>query len=93
MSVQDYRLQKAKEIVTPAEDAQITIDVLANNESQSQAEIDTISGLSHKEMQKLTNSPINTIRSKASQGKSITTSDGVTYHYNKDPKVLKWVRV
>ncbi|MBD2773580.1 hypothetical protein ICL16_16235 [Iningainema sp. BLCCT55] len=93
MSVQDYRLQKAKEIVTPTEDAQITIDVSPKNETLRQAEIGINSGLSHKEMQKLTNSPINTIRSKASQGKSITTSDGVTYHYNKDPKVLKWVRV
>ncbi|MBN3898204.1 MAG: ABC transporter ATP-binding protein/permease [Nostoc sp. NOS(2021)] len=98
VTVQNYRLQKAKEIVThPPENTEITIDVLPNNESQSQPEISTeigiIVGLSHKEMQTLTDSTINTIRSKASLGKSITTNDGFTYRYDKDPKVLKWVRV
>ena len=33
------------------------------------------------------------IRSKASQGKSITGKDGLTYRYDKDPKILKWLRV
>jgi vitamin B12/bleomycin/antimicrobial peptide transport system ATP-binding/permease protein len=98
LTVQDYRIQKAKEIViNPPENTEITKDILPNNESQNQPkisiEIGTILGLSHKEMQTLTDSTINTIRSKASLGKSITTRDGVTYHYNKDPKVLKWVRV
>ncbi|MCL6755249.1 ATP-binding cassette domain-containing protein [Nostoc sp. CCCryo 231-06] len=97
VTVQDYRLQKAKEIVsTPPENGEITIDILPNNESQIQPEISTnigtIVGLSHQEMQTLTNSTINTIRSKASLGKSITTKDGFTYRYDKDPKVLKWVR-
>uniref|UniRef100_A0A2P1CZ89 AptE n=1 Tax=Nostoc sp. HIID-D1B TaxID=2027338 RepID=A0A2P1CZ89_9NOSO len=97
VTVQDYRLQKAKEFVTnPPEKGEITIDVLPNSESQSQpkisTEIDTIVGLSHKEMQTLTDSSISTIRSKASLGKSITTKDGFTYRYEKDPKVLKWVR-
>ncbi|MBD6619306.1 ABC transporter ATP-binding protein/permease [Komarekiella sp. 'clone 1'] len=94
VSVQDYRLQKAKEIITnTSENSQITIDVLPNNKLQTQPEINTISCLSHKEMQTLTDSPINTIRSKASQGKFITANDGFTYRYDKDPKVLKWVRV
>ncbi|MEH1937178.1 MAG: ATP-binding cassette domain-containing protein [Nostoc sp.] len=98
VTVQNYRLRKAKEIVTnPPENTEITIDVLPNNESQSQPETSTeigiIVGLSHKEMQTLTDSTINTIRSKASLGKSITTNDGFTYRYDKDPKVLKWVRV
>ncbi|MFN6486998.1 MULTISPECIES: ABC transporter ATP-binding protein/permease [unclassified Nostoc] len=98
ISVQDYRRQKAKEIViNPSENPGMTIDVLPNNQSQSQVEISpeigTIVGLSHKEMQTLTDSSINTIRSKASLGKSITTNDGFTYRYDKDPKVLKWVRV
>ncbi|MEH2239773.1 ABC transporter ATP-binding protein/permease [Nostoc sp.] len=97
LRVQDYRLQKAKEVVTNLPDnAEITIDVLPNNESQSQPkispEIDAIVGLSHKEIQTLTDSSIYTIRSKASLGKSITTKDGFTYRYDKDPKVLKWVR-
>ncbi|BAZ23310.1 ABC transporter-related protein [Kalymmatonema gypsitolerans NIES-4073] len=98
VTVQDYRLQKAKEIVTSSpEMAQMTIDVSDNNGSQAQPEIsieiDTIPGFSHKEMQTLTDSSISTIRSKASLGKSITTKDGLTYRYDKDPKVLKWVRV
>ncbi|MDZ8031144.1 ABC transporter ATP-binding protein/permease [Nostoc sp. DedSLP04] len=96
LTVQDYRLQKAKEIVTNSSvNPETTIDILPDNQSQSQPEIsieiDTIVGLSHKEMQILTNSPINTIRSKASLGKSITTKDGFTYRYDKNPKVLKWV--
>ncbi|MBW4687727.1 MAG: ATP-binding cassette domain-containing protein [Komarekiella atlantica HA4396-MV6] len=94
VSVQNYRLQKAKEIITNTpEKSQIAIDVLPNNDPQNRLEINTISGLSHKEMQTLTNSPINTIRSKASQGKFITVNNGFTYRYDKDPKVLKWVRV
>ncbi len=98
VTVEDYRHQKAKEfITTPPEDNKITIDVLPNSEVQTQpkiaTEIGTILGLSHKEMQTLTDSSINTIRSKASLGKSVTTKDGLTYSYNKDPKVLKWVKV
>ncbi|MEH2001250.1 MAG: hypothetical protein V7L00_21295 [Nostoc sp.] len=51
----------------------------------------TIIGLSHKELQTLTDYSITTIRSKASQEKFVTTKDGVTYRYNKNPEVLKWV--
>jgi vitamin B12/bleomycin/antimicrobial peptide transport system ATP-binding/permease protein len=91
VTVEDYRLQKAKQFVTnPPNNPEITIDVSPNNESQIQPEI---SGLSHQQMQTLTDSSINTIRSKASLGKSITAKDGFTYRYDKDPKVLKWVRI
>lgn len=94
LTVQEYRLQKLKEIMTnPPEAPQITIDVSPQNQSPSQPEIPTTSGLSHKQMQTLTGSSISTIRSKASLGKSLTTKDGFTYRYNKDPKMLKWVRV
>ncbi|WP_013324777.1 ABC transporter ATP-binding protein/permease [Gloeothece verrucosa] len=48
--------------------------------------------LSHQEIKVLTNYSISTIRNKARQGKTITTKEGFTYHYNKDPNVLKWVR-
>jgi putative ATP-binding cassette transporter len=68
-------------------------NVSLQHQSLGQLETTTISGLSHKEMQILTGISINTIRSKASLGKSITTKDGSAYHYNKDPKVLKWVRI
>ncbi|OKH30049.1 ABC transporter, partial [Nostoc calcicola FACHB-389] len=94
ITVQDYRLKKAKEIASNSPEAnQITVDVSANNQSQGQPEIDAIARLSHQQMQRLTDSSINTIRSKASLGKVITTKDGVTYRYDKDPNVLKWVRV
>ena len=98
LTVQDYRLQKAKEIViTPTQKAEIKIDNFSNKESQIQperaVEIDTIEGLSHQEMQILGNYSIGTVRSKASKGQSITTKEGLTYRYNKNPKILKWVRL
>jgi vitamin B12/bleomycin/antimicrobial peptide transport system ATP-binding/permease protein len=99
VSVADYQIQKAKEmVINPPENTEVTIDVSpTNNQSQNEpkipTDIHTTLGLLHKEMQALTDSTINTIRSKASLGKSITTKDGVTYRYDKDPKVLKWVRV
>jgi vitamin B12/bleomycin/antimicrobial peptide transport system ATP-binding/permease protein len=79
VTVDDYRLQKA-------------ID-FPNNRYQKQSEIGKFEKLSHKEMNTLTNYSLGTIRSKASEGKLITTKDGLMYQYDKDPKVLKWVRV
>jgi putative ATP-binding cassette transporter len=86
VTVEEYRNQKI-----------INIQSTPNNESQSQSQIltETITseGLSHKEISELTNYSISTIRSKASKGNSITTRDGLTYCYDKNPSVLKWVRV
>ncbi|MEH2221459.1 MAG: ATP-binding cassette domain-containing protein [Nostoc sp.] len=98
LTVQDYQLQKAKEIIiNPTQKAEIKIDDFSNEEFQIQperaVEIDTIEGLSHQEMQMLANYSIGTIRSKASKGQSITTKEGLTYRYNKNPKILKWVRL
>ncbi|MCW5315501.1 ATP-binding cassette domain-containing protein [Nostoc sp. KVJ3] len=94
VTVQDYRNQKAI-AHNPPKIAHIIIDDFPNNESQSQLEIltekATIEGLSHKEMTELSCYSIKTIRSKASKGESISTRNGFTYHYDKDPKVLKWV--
>ena len=50
-------------------------------------------GLSHAQMKELSDYSLSSIRSKASQGKSITGKDGLTYRYDKDPKILKWLRV
>ncbi|MFB2895993.1 ABC transporter ATP-binding protein/permease [Aerosakkonemataceae cyanobacterium BLCC-F50] len=96
VTVEDYRLRKAREIIiSPTENTQITNDV-PNDRSQTQSEIeaiaDTFAGLSHKEMQQFTDYSLSSIRSKASLGKSITGKDGFTYRYNKDPSVLKWER-
>ncbi|BAZ70574.1 ABC transporter-related protein (plasmid) [Fischerella sp. NIES-4106] len=98
VTVHDYQQQKAKKIVThPPENTQITINDSYNNESQNQfeiaIEIDTLERLSHKQMQSLADYSLNTVRSRASQGKLITTRDGFTYRYDKHPNVLKWVRI
>ncbi|MCC5645803.1 ATP-binding cassette domain-containing protein [Nostoc sp. CHAB 5824] len=92
VTVQDYQLQKAFATNLP-ENGQIKIDDLPNNHSQIKSKIGTIENLSHKQMNTLTDYSLGTIRSKASEGKPITTKDGLTYHYDKDPKVLKWVRL
>ena len=94
LPVQDYRLQKAKQIVTnTSENTEITIDNSSQDKYQNESEISTSKRLSHKEMNELTYYSVSTIRSKASKGESITTRDGLTYRYDKDSKVLKWVRV
>ena len=93
VSIQDYRLQKGI-IVNPSQKEQITIDVYPKNELKIKLESApsaTIIGLSHKELQTLTDYSLTTIRTKASQQKSVTTKAGVTYRYNKNPEVLKWV--
>ena len=98
MTVQDYQRQKAKEIVNNSpEQAQIKIDDFPNDEFQIQpaiaVEIGTNERLSHREIHILADYSLGTVRSKASKGQSITTKEGFTYRYNKDPNVLKWVRV
>jgi vitamin B12/bleomycin/antimicrobial peptide transport system ATP-binding/permease protein len=96
VTVQDYRNQK-KITQDSTENTHITINSLHNNEHQNQLEILTqkaiSEGLSHKEMTELTYYSIKTVRSKASKGESITNRDGLTYRYDKDSKVLKWVRI
>lgn len=93
VSIQDYRLQKGF-VVNPSHKEQVTIDIYHKNELKikiKSAASATIIGLSHKELQTLTDYSLTTIRTKASQQKSVTTKDGVTYRYNKNPEVLKWV--
>ncbi|NET73551.1 MAG: hypothetical protein F6K62_22215, partial [Sphaerospermopsis sp. SIO1G2] len=48
-------------------------------------------GLSHQELQSLTNYSLSTIKAKGSEGKTITTKDGTTYRYDKDAEVVKWL--
>ncbi|MFN6515786.1 MAG: ABC transporter ATP-binding protein/permease [Nostoc sp. CreGUA01] len=94
ISVQDYQRQKAI-VIAPPENTQITID--SSSEIQIKPEIsiaiDTIEKLTHQEIKALTDYSLTTIRSRASQKKSITTKDGATYRYDKSSKVLKWVKV
>ncbi|NEO97832.1 MAG: ABC transporter ATP-binding protein/permease [Symploca sp. SIO2E9] len=51
-----------------------------------------IQALSHYQIKALCEYALGTIRNKGRQGQSITTKDGYTYRYDKDPKVRKWVR-
>ena len=93
VSIQDYRRQKGI-VVNPSQKEQITIDIYPKNELKIKLESAasaTIIGLSHKELQTLTDYSLTTIRTKASQQKCVTTKAGVTYRYNKNPEVLKWV--
>ncbi|MBG1243119.1 ABC transporter ATP-binding protein/permease [Nostoc sp. NZL] len=92
VTVQDYRTQKAI-ITIPSTNPQIKIDDSSQDKSLIQSETSIVEGLSHKEMNELTYYSVTTIRSKASKGETITNRDGITYRYDKDPKVLKWVRV
>lgn len=55
--------------------------------------IPTEEGLSHTQMTELSNYSLSSIRNRASQGKFITGKDGLTYRYDKDPKILKWLRI
>ncbi|MBC1258663.1 ABC transporter ATP-binding protein/permease, partial [Trichormus variabilis] len=92
MRVEDYRNQK-QGITKPIVNTQVTIDISSEDESPNEPAINTDERLSHKEMNSLTYYSVSTIRSKASKGDTITTRDGITYRYDKDPQVLKWVRV
>lgn len=95
VSIKDYRQHKSNG-VKPVKDEQVIIDVLPksklNIKPEKSATTATIVGLSHQEIQTLTNYSLSTIRSKASRGKPITTKDNATYTYNKNPQVSKWIR-
>lgn len=95
VSIEDYLLQK-EIVIKPVEKEPNTICISPKNkfqlESEPSAATATIVGLSHQELQTLTNYSLTTIKTRASQGKSVTTKDNITYYYNNDPKILKWVR-
>ncbi len=97
LAVEDYRRHKAM-VIENQKTPEITINnfnISLENTLPIATELSgkqlPESSLSHQEIQALTNYAMNTIRTKARQGKSITTKDGLTYNYDKDPKVLKWV--
>ncbi|MBH8571771.1 ABC transporter ATP-binding protein/permease [Nostocaceae cyanobacterium CENA369] len=95
VSIEDYLLQK-EIAIKPVEKEPNTICISPKNkfqlESEPSAATATIVGLSHQELQTLTNYSLTTIKTRASQGKSVTTKDNITYYYNNDPKILKWVK-
>ncbi len=93
VSIKDYRQHKSNG-VKPVKEEQVIIDVLPKSKLKIKPEkpATPIVGLSHQEMQTLTNYSLSTIRSKASRGQPVITKDNVTYRYNKDPQASKWVR-
>ncbi len=108
VSVKDYQQQKAILINSPQtvtttvetlptnEDEQAPIPQNEDEQAAIKPEISTVTEViprfSHKEMKQLTSYSITTVRNRARQGKPITTKDGATYRYDKNPEVLKWVR-
>ena len=98
MPVKDYQQEKAI-LINPPQTITTTVDTLPKNEDEKapiKPEISTVTEViprfSHKEMKELTSYSITTVRNRARQGKPIKTKDGVTYRYDKNPEVLKWVR-
>jgi len=92
LSVQDYRLKKAREMFTNApSNNSITPDITIHNGSEPEI-VYSLEGFSHQEMKLLTDLSLSSIRSKASRGKVITAKDGFTYRYDKNPQILKWLR-
>ncbi|TAE58243.1 MAG: ABC transporter ATP-binding protein/permease [Nostocales cyanobacterium] len=85
--------------ITSSEDAELdeaeldnkTVNTSDENNLETSTDINELKGFSHQEMQALTGLKISTIRSKGSQGKTITINDGSTYSYEKDPKI--WIKV
>ena len=68
-------------------------DFKTEDQSEIQAMPEITEGLSHKQMQALTDYSLGSVRNRASLGKTITAKDGFNYRYDKDPKILQWVRI
>jgi putative ATP-binding cassette transporter len=100
-TVADYQQKKVNTVEvrsTNSENSQGTkIETLSDFKTEYQSEIKTMpeitEGLSHKQMQVLTDYSLGSVRSRGSLGKIITANDGFNYRYDKDPKALKWIKV
>ncbi len=99
--VEDYQRKKVNNIVMMSKKSEnfsaVKIETLSEVKTEHDAEIAGVSeiteGLSHQQMQSLTDYSLSSVRNRASLGKIITAKDGFNYHYDKDPKTLKWVRI
>ena len=103
-TVEDYQQKKVNTVEIASTNSKnlenlqkVESETLCDFSPEQQSEIQGASpitkGLSHKEMQVLTDYSLGSIRSRASLGKLITAKDGFNYRYDKDPKTLKWVRI
>lgn len=68
-------------------------DITINHESESPETHQSLEGLSHQEIKLLTDLSISSVRSKASRGNLIVANDGFTYRYDKNPQILKWLKI
>jgi vitamin B12/bleomycin/antimicrobial peptide transport system ATP-binding/permease protein len=79
MTLEDYQQQKAI-VIEPRSNKQTKIEVIPHNGVRINPEISATIGiiekLTHKEISALSDYSLVTIRSRASQGKPITTKDG-----------------
>jgi len=95
VDINDYELSTETTVNSVSSSEVEPEDVLnqeASVQSETSVETDTDFGLSHREMRKLTNYALSTIRNKASKGKAIIANDGFTYRYNKNNGIFKWFR-
>jgi putative ATP-binding cassette transporter len=100
-TVEDYQQKKVNTVEVISTNSenyqQAKIETLSDFKTEDTSEIKTMpeitEGLSHKQMQALTNYSLGSVRSRASLGKIITANDGFNYRYDKEPKALKWIRI
>ena len=94
LTVENYRLKKAQEMFTNTPNGNsLKPDITINHESASPETHQSLEGLSHQEIKLLTNLSISSVRSKASRGNLIVANDGFTYRYDKNPQILKWLKI
>ncbi|AVQ73916.1 vitamin B12 transport ATP-binding protein BacA [Microcystis aeruginosa NIES-1211] len=93
-TVEDYRLKKAQEMFTNTpKNNSVKPDITINHGSESPETDQSLEGLSHQEMKLLTDLSLSSVRSKASRGNLILAKDGFTYRYDKNPQILKWLKI
>jgi putative ATP-binding cassette transporter len=101
-TVEDYQQKKVNTVEVRSTNSENSQEVkieetLSDFKTENHSEIQVIpeitEGLSHKQMQALTDYSLGSVRSRASLGKTITAKDGFNYRYDKDPKALKWIRI
>ncbi|MFM7711744.1 MAG: ABC transporter ATP-binding protein/permease, partial [Microcystis sp.] len=94
LTVENYRLKKAQEMFTNTPNGNsLKPDITINHGSESPETHQSLEGLSHQEMKLLTDLSISSVRSKASRGNLILANDGFTYRYDKNPQILKWLKI
>ena len=97
--IEDYQFQKINKVEATSLGNVDTVEIetLSESKTKHHPELEGVfnitEGLSHKQMQTLTDYSLSSVRSRGSLGKIITAKDGFNYCYNKDPKILKWLRI